>query len=88
MSCKGVDHVPMRTRACSPAPGESSEDPASDRATAVHAFERRTTHDRRHFLIERGFGMGRPNLIALSLEVKAGALRKAPIVGASGALEL
>jgi len=32
--------------------------------------------------------MGRPNFIALSLEVKAGALRKAPIVGASGALEL
>jgi predicted PhzF superfamily epimerase YddE/YHI9 len=79
----------MRTRAGSPAPGESSEDPASDGATAVHAFERRTTHDRRHWLlIERGFGIGRPNLIALSLEVKAGALRKAPIVGASGALEL
>jgi len=34
------------------------------------------------------FGMGRPSLIALSLEVEAGALRKATIVDASGALEL
>jgi len=37
--------------------------------------------------------MGRPSLIALSLEVEAGALRKATIVGpavivSSGALEL
>jgi hypothetical protein len=32
--------------------------------------------------------MGRPSLIALSLEVEAGTLRKATIVGASGALEL
>ena len=76
----------MRTRA-SPAPGESSEDPASDRATAVHAFER--PHDRRHWLlIERGFRDGPTSLIALSLEVEAGALRKATIVDASGALEL
>ena len=78
----------MRTRACSPAPGGSSEDPASDRATAVHAFER-PTHDRRHWLlIEWGFRDGPTSLIALSVEVEAGALRKATIVGASGALEL
>jgi len=32
--------------------------------------------------------MGRPSLIALSLEVEAGTLRKATIVGVSGALEL
>jgi hypothetical protein len=39
------------------------------------------------------FGMGRPSLIALTLEVEGGALRKATIVGAevivsTGALEL
>jgi hypothetical protein len=88
MSCKGVDHVPMRTRG-SPAPGESSEDPASDRATAVHAFDARTTPTGAiGFSSSGAFGMGRPSLIALSLEVEAGALRKARIVGASGALEL
>ena len=49
----------------------------------------RPTHDRRHWLlIERGFRDGPTSLIALSLEVEAGALRKATIVGASGALEL
>jgi hypothetical protein len=70
----------------------SSEDRASDRATAVHAFER--PPDRRHWLlIERAFGMGRPSLIALSLELEADALRKTTIVGpavivSSGALEL
>ena len=48
----------------------------------------RPTHDRRHWLlIERGFRDGPTSLIALSLEVEAGALRKATIVGASGALE-
>jgi len=81
--------VPMRTRACSPAPGENSEDPASDRVTAAHAFER--PHDTTGaigFSSSGAFGMGRPSLIALSLEVEAGALRKATIVGASGALEL
>jgi hypothetical protein len=49
----------------------------------------RTTDDRHHGFSSSGaFGMGRPSLIALSLEVEAGALRKATIVGASGALEL
>ena len=69
--------------------GGSSEDPASDRATAVHALERPPDPRRRHWLlIERGFRDGPTSLIALSLEVEAGALRKATIVGASGALEL
>jgi hypothetical protein len=49
----------------------------------------RTTHDRAiGFSSTRAFGMGRPSLIMLSLEVEAGALRRATIVGASGALEL
>ena len=49
----------------------------------------RTTHDRRHWLlIERGFRDEPTELHPLSLEVEAGALRKATIGGASGALEL
>ncbi|MBV9290134.1 MAG: PhzF family phenazine biosynthesis protein [Hyphomicrobiales bacterium] len=73
------------------------EDPATGSAAAafagvVLAFER--PRDGRHRLvIEQGFEMGRPSLIALSLEVEGGALRKATIGGAavivsSGALEL
>ena len=73
------------------------EDPATGSAAAafagvVLAFER--PRDGRHrLLIEQGFEMGRPSLIALSLEVEGGALRKAAIGGAavivsSGALEL
>jgi len=46
------------------------------------------TTDAIGFSSSGAFGMGRPSLIALSLEVEAGALRKATIVGASGALEL
>ncbi len=74
-----------------------SEDAATDSAATVFAgvvlaFQR--PRDGRHrLLIERGFEMGRPTLIAPSLEIEGGALRKATILGAavivsSGALEL
>ena len=73
------------------------EDPATGSAAAafagvVLAFER--PGDGKHLIpIEQGCEMGRPSLIALSLEVEGGRLRKATIGGgvvivATGALEL
>jgi hypothetical protein len=71
--------------------------PAPNRATAPAGVTRafKSRHDRRHRLpIARGFrDWGRPSLIALILEVEAGAFLKATIVGAevivsTGAFEL
>jgi hypothetical protein len=43
-------------------------------------------------IVAAGFGMGRPSLVALTLEVEGGAVQKATIVGAavivSSAIEL
>lgn len=74
-----------------------SEDSETDTAArgfagVVLAFQRPRDGCHR-LLIERGFEMGRPSLIAPSLEFEGGVLRKATIVGAavivfSGALEL
>jgi trans-2,3-dihydro-3-hydroxyanthranilate isomerase len=73
------------------------EDPATGSAAAAFAgvylaFER--PRDGKHrLIIEQGFEMGRPSLIALTLEVERGGLRQATIGGAavivsSGSLEL
>ena len=73
------------------------EDPATGSAAAAFAgvfmaFER-PSDGRHRLVIEQGFEIGRPSLIALSLDVEGGALRTATIGGAavivsSGALEL
>ena len=85
------------TRACSPAPGESTKIPATGSAVAafagvVQAFDRPS--DGEHMLtIEQGFEMGRPSLIALGLVIEDGALVSATIGGSvvivsSGSLDL
>jgi trans-2,3-dihydro-3-hydroxyanthranilate isomerase len=74
-----------------------TEDPATGSAAAAFAgvvldFDR--PGDGRHALtIEQGFEMGRPSLIALSLEIEAGKLRSATIGGSvvivsNGSLDL
>jgi trans-2,3-dihydro-3-hydroxyanthranilate isomerase len=73
------------------------EDPATGSAAAafagvVLAFDR-PSDGQRSLIIEQGFEMGRPSLIALGLEVEGGALRSATIGGSvvivsNGALDL
>ena len=87
MSCKGVDHVPMRMRACSPAPGGALRIPRPTARQQSTPFSARPT-GAIGFSSSGAFGMGRPSLIALSLEVEAGALLEGYDPGASGALEL
>ena len=90
------DRSAYHARMFAPAWGVT-EDPATGSAAAafagvVHAFDR--PGDGEHTLmIEQGFEMGRPSLIALGLTIEAGALRAATIGGSvvilsSGLLEL